>query len=405
MYKKIYLFLFLLISNFIYGQAVNKNYIPERIILNLTEEPTTSMAVTWRTISESSDPKVEVAKSTQWTDFKNSLSKFNAVKEKFITDQNEVVFYYSAVIKNLEPGTRYVYRIGSDSVWSEWNQFNTAENENYGFKFVYLGDPQNDLKEHCSRVFREAYKNSPDANFWLIGGDLVTDPYDDLWGEFYYAAGFIPRVIPLIAAPGNHDHSRIIVDGKLRRSKEIASTWLVHFTLPENGPDNFKETSYFIDYQGTRFVIINSQSQVDEQSVWLEDVLKKNKNKWTIVCFHHPIYSTGSQRDDKTTREAFQPLFDRYGVDLVLTGHDHTYARSKRIFNGKVSEDESKGTVYVVSVSGPKAYPLGNKYNNLMVKTGENVQLFQVIEVNENKINYKSFTVNGQLYDSFELNK
>lgn len=405
MYKKIYFLLFLFISNITFGQRIDQNFLPDRIILNLTEEPATSLAVTWRTISESPNPKVEVAKSTTWIDFKNNLSIFNASKEKFITDKDEVVYYYSAIIKNLEPGTNYVYRVGSDSVWSEWNQFYTAENKKYDFKFVYLGDPQNDLKEHCSRVFREAHRNSPDANFWLIGGDLVTDPYDDLWGEFFYAAGFIPRVIPIIAAPGNHDHSRILVDGKSRRSKEIASTWLTHFTLPENGPIEFKETSYYIDYQGTRFVIINSQSRVEEQSVWLEDVLKSNKNKWTIVCFHHPVYSTGSDRDDKATRESFQPLFDRYGVDLVLTGHDHTYARSKRIFNGKISEDESRGTIYVVSVSGPKAYPLGNKYNQLMVKTAEKVQLYQIIEVTENKISFAAYTVDGKPFDSFEITK
>ena len=405
MRKKYFIIFLYFISSFVYSQRVSEDLVPQRIILNLTPEPATSIAVTWRSLSEANNPKVQIAESTQWISFKQKVTEINATEERFITDKSQEVFHYSVVIKNLFPNTMYVYRVGSDSIWSEWNQFTTADSKNTPFKFVYLGDPQNDLKEHCSRVFREAYKYSPDANFWLIGGDLVTDPYDDLWGEFFYAAGFIPRVIPLIAAPGNHDHSRVFIDGKWRRSKEIASTWLAHFTLPENGPENFKETSYYLNYQGTRFVIINSQANVEEQTQWLENILAENSNKWTVVCFHHPIYSSGSERDDQKTRNAFQQIFDKYSVDLVLTGHDHTYARSKKIFNGKAVADNKKGTVYVVSVSGPKAYPLGNKYDDLMVKTGENVQLFQVIEINEKKIDYKSYTVNGQLYDSLELTK
>lgn len=405
MIKKAFLIYFLFIACFVFGQTQNRNQIPDRIILNLTSEPSTSIAITWRTIEEIKNPLVQFAESTQWISFKQNVKEVSANVEKYVTDKSQEVFHYSTIIKNLAPNTMYVYRVGGDSVWSEWNQFTTADSKNSPFKFVYLGDPQNDIKEHCSRVFRESFKQTPDAKFWLIAGDLVAEPEDDLWGEFFYSLGYIPRITPIIATPGNHDHSRFLVDGKWNRSSEISPLWKAHFTLPENGPKEFKETSYFLDYQGTRFVLINTNSDVDKQSAWLEEVLKNNNNKWTIVCFHHPVYSTGRERDDKTTRNAFQKLFDRYGVDLVLTGHDHTYARSKKILNGKVSDEVNKGTVYVVSVSGPKAYPLGNKYNDLMVKTGEKVQLYQVIEVNENKINYKSYTVNGQLYDSFELTK
>ena len=63
------------------------------------------------------------------------------------------------------------------------------------------------------------------------------------------------------------------------------------------------------------------------QAQWLEGLLAENPNKWTVVTFHHPMYSpTG--RDNKELRELWRPVFDRYGVDLVLTGHDHAYGRS-----------------------------------------------------------------------------
>ena len=105
------------------------------------------------------------------------------------------------------------------------------------------------------------------------------------------------------------------------------------------------------------------------------------------------------------TRNAFMPLFDKYDVDLVLAGHDHVYSRSHKLRNGIVVSDTEKGTVYIVSVSGSKAYPLSLKYKDLMVTIGEKVQLFQTISVDGNTLSYKSHTVTGVLYDSFELKK
>ncbi|MCK7531056.1 MAG: metallophosphoesterase [Marinilabiliales bacterium] len=58
-----------------------------------------------------------------------------------------------------------------------------------------------------------------------------------------------------------------------------------------------------------------------------KELLKSNPCKWTIMTFHHPIFSTSARRDNKVIRELFKPLIDKYGVDMVLTGHDHTYAR------------------------------------------------------------------------------
>ena len=71
----------------------------------------------------------------------------------------------------------------------------------------------------------------------------------------------------------------------------------------------------------------------------------------------------------------------------------------------RVVGDNEPGTVYVVSVSGPKMYSVNSNYNYIMAKTGGNVQLFQTISVNGGKLNYESYTATGELYDSFELNK
>ncbi len=394
--SKIILIIFFFLHNNLFPQ---KNF-PERIILNLTDKPYNSIAVTWQSKQKYNHPQVQYAVSTKWTEFKNKIISVDASIDSLSLD-GKMIYYFSAVLNDLSENTIYVYRVGSDSIWSEWNQFRTASKENKPFRFVYLGDPQNDLREDVSRVFREALRKAPDAAFWLFAGDLTDEPKDTQWAEWFEASGFIHKMIPSIMAVGNHDLTIETVDGKRKRINDYI-LWKKMFTLPENGLDNMKESVYYVDYQGVRFIVLNTNYNLEEQAVWLEKILSSNKNKWTIVIYHHPVYSTGEGRDNKKIRDAFIPIFDKYGVDLVLQGHDHTYARTHKIKAGNI---DSKGTVYITSVSGPKQYKPNPLYKELIAKLGSFVQLYQIISINGNKLNYEAYTINGELYDNFELIK
>lgn len=380
--------------------------VPQRIVLNLTSNPATSIAVTWRTIGEYSNSEIEYSTATPGITFQDAIIKVKAKEEKLEIAKDRFVFHYSAIIDRLNPNTKYVYRVGHDSVWSEWNQFTTASEGVEPFNFVYFGDPQNDIKEHVSRVFREAYKNSPDAAFWLFTGDLVTNGDNDLWEELFYAAGFIFGTTPSIITPGNHDTETIEINGK--KTKITRRVYRSHFTLPENGVKGTEEASYCIDYQGVRFIMIRSNDKdynLLEQSVWLDSLLSNNPNNWTVIASHYPMYNTGRDDDNKLHREILLPIIDKHSVDMVLQGHDHTYFRTYRLRNNKVVTDSERGTIFVGSTSGPKSYKLNTKFQNLMAKLSTDVQLFQVIAIEKNKIIHKSFTADGSLYDSFELIK
>ena len=399
-----------------YGQDYYKNTVPQRIILNLTSAPSTSMAVTWRTIAAVPNPQIQVAAAEAWTKFTANAKSIPANMENISLDllnDGAKAVYYSGVMDGLKPNTLYVYRVGGGSDWSEWNQFTTAQDKHAPFQFVFLGDAQDDIKQHVSRLFREAFKKAPDASFWLFAGDLTVDPDDDLLEELYYAAGFIFRMTPIVLAPGNHDLKFKVDNGKYvlnkkgwrEKTKEVSPFWRTQFTLPENGIAGMEESSYYLDYQGVRIIVLNSNDKLKEQAQWMETILAGNPNTWTIVSFHHPLYSIGGKRDEQETRNAFLPLFDKYKVDLVLTGHDHTYARSYPLTNGKRANDGEPGTVYVVSVSGPKQYPASSHHEAIMAKIGTQVQLFQVISLEGGNLSYKAYTVTGSLYDSFAWSK
>lgn len=381
-----------------------KDVRPERIMLNLTASPATSMAVTWRTLEQIKDARVEYAVATDGTTFKDHTTKVAALITPWRHKDGPNATWYSAVMTGLNPVTAYVYRVGSDDGWSEWNQFRSADDKPTPFTFVFMGDPQNDIRKYVSRPFREAYRSVPDARFWLFTGDLTTTPSDDLWDEWFDAAGFIHATLPSIMVPGNHDYGTILLAGARIHNAE-PPLWRVQFTLPENGLPGLEETSYVVDYQGARIIMINSNSRMEEQAAWMDSVLTARRGTWSIVAFHHPIYSTGGGRDNLKSREAFLPVFDKHHVDLVLQGHDHTYSRSHRLVNGKIVKDDEPGTVYVVSSSGPKMYSLSETYRPIMAAMGEGRQLFQSISIDGKRLKYRAISAAGTLFDSFELAK
>jgi hypothetical protein len=174
-----------------------------------------------------------------------------------------------------------------------------------------------------------------------------------------------------------------------------------------NGPSGLEETVYWFDYQGARIVSLNSNERIDEQRDWLKSVLSESdRPKWTIVTFHHPVYSASGDRDNPGVRAAWRPVFEEHGVDLVLQGHDHAYARSG--LGGPINVPEGVrgkrgNTVYVVSVSGPKMYELQDRWK--VSRQASGVQLFQVIRVSPEKIQYEARLATGDPYDAFSLEK
>lgn len=391
---------------------------PDRIILTFNGDPATSRAVTWRTDKSIIKAVAQIAEATVNSKFTDNATTVDALTEEFdlgLYKRNKslLVHYHSVIFEGLKPDKLYVYRVGDGSEnWSEWIQFRTAKTGYNPTQFVYFGDAQNDVLDHWSRVIRMAYKTAPDASFVIHAGDLINDAHrDSEWAEWFKAGGFIHSQWTAIPVVGNHEFMRTAG----LKPRKLSIQWRPQFTLPveEDLDSKLHETVYSVNYQDIHIIVLNSTDKLKEQTDYIEGQLKNSTAKWKIVTCHHSVFSPAKGRNFQFARDHWKPLFDKYGVDLVLNGHDHTYARG-HVPVRTTDQDEAGSikTVYVTSVSGPKQYELDldqiKEYTAegyQRDKDAEQTQFFQVITVEDNTLTYVAYTALGEEYDRAVITK
>jgi len=372
---------------------------PDRIILSWMNNPATSQAVTWRTDTSVRNACAQIAKADGSPFFSNNAWQVGA-SSTALNGPGWTDLYHRVNFTGLKPDTVYHYRLGDGSIWTEWFQFRTASSKADPFSFIYLGDAQSSVFSLWSHVVRRSRTTLPDARFILHAGDLINrDESDAEWGEWHAADGWAQSGISCIATPGNHEYNDLA----------ISPQWKVQFAFPENGPghEELDNTVYYIDYQGVRIISLDTPAMSSPklmiaQRAWFENVLKNNPSRWTIVTHHYPMFAASEGRTgDFLLNLFFRKLYEKYRVDLVLQGHDHTYARgtSPNIFR-RAGKDP--GPVYVVSVSGPKMY--GSKAIWADVRA-QNLQLYQHVTINSQSLSFKSYTSAGALLDAFDIQK
>ena len=391
---------------------------PDRIILTFVGDPATSRAVTWRTDATITESVAQIAVATENSKFVDQAVTTTATTEPFDLglykgNNSLIVHYHSVNFEGLKPDTLYVYRVGDGGEhWSEWIQFRTARTGYAPTQFVYFGDAQNDVLSHWSRVIRKAYETAPGATFAIHAGDLINVAHRDYeWAQWFKAGSFLHSQWTAIPAVGNHEFSAIEEGGR----RSLAIQWRPQFTLPveEDLEEELHETVYTVDYQDVRIIVLNSNFKLREQTKYLEERLKESDAKWNIITCHHSIFSPAEGRDFRFARERWKPMLDDYGVDLVLNGHDHTYARGHvpvRTVDG--NDSGNLGTIYVTSVSGPKMYDLDPEQiesykadGYVSDETATQTQFFQVITIENDTLDYVAYTVLGDEYDRARITK
>jgi acid phosphatase type 7 len=367
---------------------------PDRILLTWSDDPCTTRDVTWQCDTLSKRGLLQL--------FGAAVGKDTIVfasSRQVIATQGGAAAYYKVGLKGLKSGQQYSYRVGNEGKWSDWYSFKTCLSGDNSYSFIFIGDVQDSINGKAGDLFRKAYASQPDAAFILFIGDMIERPHDEYWKEFFREGGNIFRTIPVVASPGNHEYHKGII-------QKIDERWMAHFSFPQNGPKDFLGRVCYWDYDDTRFISMDTNGiqgifSALSQRNWLKKVLENTKQRWKVVIMHHPVYSTSRGRDYFIIRDLFKPLFDKYGVDLVLQGHDHAYGRSAHIPNS--ANLGKQGPVYVVTHASPKVYDI--RFSHEMDRLATNTQMYQLINVSEDSISYRAYTFNGTYYDGFTIVK
>ena len=140
------------------------------------------------------------------------------------------------------------------------------------------------------------------------------------------------------------------------------------------------------------FYALNSNYMDKKQVQWLQDELAKDTSEWKVAFMHHPPYSSGGKHgSDNQLREIVEPIFVKYGVNVVLTGHDHFYERVK----------PQKGIYYFVSGAGGKLRSGDLKDNSTLTEKGFDRDLsFMMMEVIGKQMYFQTISRTGETVDS-----
>ena len=142
--------------------------------------------------------------------------------------------------------------------------------------------------------------------------------------------------------------------------------------------------------QGVRLFALDSNLMDQQQLEWLEKELAASGSDWKICFFHHPPYSSGQHGSNVILREQIEPLFVRYGVRVVFTGHEHFYERIK----------PQKGITYFVAGSSAKLRRGDIRRSDLTAKGLDDVYTFMLVEVVGDDLHFQTISHKGQTVDS-----
>ena len=242
-------------------------------------------------------------------------------------------------------------------------------------KFMAVGDTGRGNREQneLAQVMFE-YKRAFPYEFVLLMGDNIyyQESAEDLKTKFENVyRPLLDGGVKFYASLGNHDESN--------------QRFYAPFNM--NG-----EEYYRIEKGGVSFYALNSTYMDKRQLTWIENELAKDTAKWKIAFFHHPPYSSGKRHgsEDKI-REALEPLFIKYSVDVVLTGHEHFYERIK----------PQKGIYYFVTGAGGEVRKNNIRKNSPLTDKGFDTDLsFMLIEIAGDEMHYQVISRARQTVDS-----
>src|ERR1700722_16131964 len=373
--------------------------------LQFGKNASTEVVVSWHTTDAVQNPRVSLGTPT------SGFGSTVAAETRTYRDAksgNEIRVNH-ARLTNLTPDTDYVYAAAHDGTTPELGTVRTAPAGRKPLRFTSFGDQSTPtLEKLASGGYGTDNIGSPAAAkttvaigrlaplFNLVNGDLC---YANLshdrvrtWSDWFENNSRSARYRPWMPAAGNHED-------ELGNGPIGYGTYQAYFSLPDSGSDSELRGLWYAFTAGSVRVISLANDDVcyqdggnsyvrgysgGAQKAWLEQELATARGNhdidWIVVCMHQVAISTADMANgaDLGIREEWVPLFDKYGVDLVVCGHEHHYERSHPIRGWESNAtrtpvtaatatdviDTSRGTVHMVIGGGGTSAPTNQRFFN-----------------------------------------
>jgi uncharacterized protein (TIGR03382 family) len=252
-------------------------------------------------------------------------------------------------LSGLEPGTEYTYVVDACGSRTLPVTFSTAPVPGTrSVHFTAVGDFGSNNQDQRD-VAKAMLGREP--QLFLALGDNAYEMGTEAEFQHNLFEPMAPLLaqVPFFAVPGNHEYET-----------NQGQPYFDNLYLPTSQSGG--EYYYSFDWGHVHFVAIDSNCAIglssadrctfEEQQQWVEEDLAASTAPWKIVFFHHPPWSSGEHGSQLKMRREFSPLFEKYGVDLVLTGHDHNYERTHPMRGNEVAPSGTPEPVYLVVGSG-----------------------------------------------------
>ena len=363
---------------------------PLQIILSMGAEPG-SLSISWK--GDAAGPE-----ALQLDGVTGEKQRFTAVRERILKSD---YYRWHVRLTGLTQGREYRYKIGGFE-----GSFRVPQ-ESDVTRFLYLGDVQfqesMEEYEEWGQMVRRAYREHPDLDFAVIGGDLVNSPGElPQWEAFLEACDVFAK-LPLATVAGNHEgvHSNY--------------TYQKLFALPDDAEeDQSGEEFYSLDFGNVRMLMMDSSFLTEERrqsmgkdawakeeqrvEAWIRSRTGSCEKPWLAAVIHHPVY--GMHDGDTVSpqiRSLWAPLLETGGVRIVFSGHQHLYQRTRSIH----------GVVYLMGNSGQRKSRFfhGNnlpEYTQQIYDRGAN---YQIVEAGARRLKMTSYNKKGLVIDETVLGR
>lgn len=352
---------------------------PRAVHLTSVASPATSIVVQWSTDEQTLASEV----------------RFGSAPERLERVAQGYSFRYAGApgrrqhevhLCGLEPGRTWYYDAGGSAARSAVVSFNTAPAGPEEVRILVAGDARTH-PEVWGALSRLALEQRPDVLFF--SGDVTASGSSQrLWDQFFDEGRELLARVPIFIADGNHD--------------DPSTVYHAQFALPSNGSPSHHESWYRVSYGPVELLVLNDSTVppsvvTGPQTQWLERSLSqvdRGRTPWVVAMHHQPMYTTAvGHLPDLVTRGAWEPLFDRFHVDVDLAGHVHNYESLLPLRGGHPTDPARGTTRFTFGGAGAPLYPFRERQP--WTRTRESTHGWALLVASASALQWTAYRLDG----------